>query len=166
MENLWAPWRMKFIEDLRENPQGCFLCEFTQAGDDRERLVLCRLAHAYVVMNRYPYNNGHLLIVPNRHLAKLVDLTDDEHRELSHLNAHAVEILADCLGAEGINCGINVGRAAGAGIIDHVHLHVVPRWNGDSNFLPVLSETRSMPEYLTDTYDRLIQRFKKLERTS
>ncbi len=163
MDNLWAPWRMQFIEDLRDNPGGCFLCEYAQAGDERERLVLCRLEHTYVVMNRYPYNNGHVLLVPKSHQGKLVDLTDDEHRELSYLNAQAVEILQEQLGAEGVNCGINIGRVAGAGIIDHVHLHVVPRWNGDNNFMPVLSETRSMPEYLENTYDKLVERFKKLE---
>ncbi len=163
MGNLWAPWRMKFIEDLRDSTQGCIFCELQHDGDDRERLVLSRLQHTFVVMNKYPYNNGHLLIVPYRHEGRLANLTGEENAELMYLNAQSVEILIEALGADGVNCGINVGKAAGAGITDHVHIHVVPRWNGDTNFLPIMSDTRSMPEYLTETYDRLVAGFKKLE---
>lgn len=162
MPNLWAPWRMQFIEDLRGKAAGCIFCELQENGDDRERLVLCRWKHSYVVMNRFPYNNGHLLIVPNKHQGRLTDLTDEEQAELMLLNAKSIDILMDALEAEGVNCGINIGRAAGAGIVDHVHMHVVPRWNGDTNFMPLISDTRSMPEYLENTYDRLIDGFKKL----
>lgn len=164
MGNLWAPWRMQFIEDLRDKDAGCIFCQLMQAGDDRDRLVLHRRPGAYVVMNRYPYNCGHLLIVPDSHQGKLVDLTAEERDALMMLNAHAVEILTESLGAEGVNCGINIGRAAGAGITDHVHVHVVPRWNGDTNFLPIFSNTRSMPEYLMDTYDKLVKGFDALKR--
>lgn len=164
MGNLWAPWRMEFIEDLRNAAAECIFCQLQHDGDDRERLVLSRGEHAYVVMNKFPYNNGHLLIVPYRHEGRLTSLTSQENAELMYFNAHAADILMEVLGAEGINCGINVGRAAGAGVKDHVHIHVVPRWNGDTNFLPIISDTRSMPEYLTDTYDRLIGEFKKLQR--
>lgn len=164
MSNLWAPWRMKFIEELRDKGSGCIFCELNQDGDDRERLVLCRLKHTYVVMNKFPYNNGHLLIVPNRHQGKLVEFSPEEQGEMMYLNAHSVEILMENLNAEGVNCGLNLGRAAGAGITDHLHVHVVPRWNGDTNFLPLISDTRSMPEYLEDTYDRLVDRFKDLEK--
>ena len=164
MENLWAPWRMKFIEDLRNKGAGCVFCELKNGGNDRENLVLCRCRHSFVVMNRFPYNNGHLLIVPYDHEGKLSSLSRDQHAELMYINAHAIEILMDELNAEGVNCGINIGRAAGAGITDHVHLHLVPRWNGDTNFLPIMSDVRSMPEYLDDTYQRLINRFKELEK--
>jgi ATP adenylyltransferase len=114
-------------------------------------------------MNKFPYNNGHLLIVPKRHQGKLVEFSPEEQSEMMYLNAQSVEILMQVLNAEGVNCGLNLGRAAGAGITEHLHVHVVPRWNGDTNFLPLISDTRSMPEYLEDTYNRLADRFKDLE---
>lgn len=163
MKNLWAPWRMKFIEDLRNKGTGCIFCELQAQTDDSENLVLCRCKHSYVVMNRYPYNNGHLLIVPYRHEELLSSLSKEEQTELMYINAQAIDILIRELGAEGVNGGINIGRAAGAGITDHVHLHLVPRWNGDSNFLPIFSDTRSMPEYLDNTYQKLVKSFKELE---
>lgn len=163
MHNLWAPWRIHFIEDLRNKSDGCVFCSLREPGDDRTRLILARRTHAYVVMNRYPYNSGHLLIVPTRHHGTLTDLTTDEHVELMQLTAQSVDILTRALNAEGANCGINLGRAGGAGIIDHVHMHVVPRWCGDTNFMPIISDTRSMPEYLEKTYDRLAGEFKNLK---
>jgi ATP adenylyltransferase len=164
MEILWAPWRMQFIEDLRKEKGGCIFCEMTTPGDDRERLVLFRGKVSYVLMNRYPYNNGHLLIVPYRHLPSLKDLDAEEYQEIMELTSRSVDIMTDAMNAEGFNCGINLGRAAGAGITEHVHMHVVPRWVGDSNFLPILSGTRSMPEYLTQTYDRLAPGFQKISK--
>jgi len=162
MNNLWAPWRMQFIEDLRDTARGCVFCELCAAGEDRARLVLARHPHAYIVMNRYPYNSGHLLIVPHRHVSALTALGSEEHGELMKLTGHSVDILMRVLNAEGANCGINMGKAGGAGIVDHVHIHVVPRWCGDTNFMPIISDTRSMPEYLENTYDRLVGEFKKL----
>lgn len=162
MNNLWAPWRMEFIEDLKLQKGGCIFCELTLKGDDRERLVLHRGKTAFVVMNRFPYNNGHLLISPYRHVATIKELKKEEHQEMLELAGESVEIMTRAIEAEGFNCGINLGRAGGAGILDHVHLHVVPRWVGDTNFLPVMSETRSMPEYLKNTYDRLIGGFKSI----
>lgn len=162
MTNLWAPWRMQFIEDLKNKKDGCIFCEMAQKGDDRKRLVLHRGKLSYVVMNRFPYNNGHLLITPYRHAGAIKDLTKDEHQEIMELTGTSVEIMQATLEAEGVNCGINLGKAAGAGIVDHFHMHVVPRWVGDTNFLPVMSDTRSMPEYLENTYDRLIGGFKKI----
>ena len=163
MTNLWAPWRMQFIEDLKNKKDGCIFCELALPGDDRERLVLHRGKVSYIVMNRFPYNNGHVLITPYRHIAALNGLTKDEHQEMLQLAGQSVEIMSKAIEAEGFNCGINLGRAAGAGVVDHVHLHVVPRWVGDTNFLPVMSETRSMPEYLQNTYDRLAGEFKKIK---
>ena len=162
MTNLWAPWRMQFIEDLKNRKDGCIFCEMALAGDDRKRLVLHRGKTCYVVMNRYPYNNGHLLVTPYRHVGVIKALTKEEHQEIMELTGASVEIMQTALEAEGINCGINLGKAAGAGIVDHFHMHVVPRWVGDTNFLPVMSETRSMPEYLENTYDRLIGGFKQI----
>lgn len=155
MEHLWAPWRMQFIQELRCRQGGCLFCELAEGGDDRGRLILHRGKGAYVVLNRFPYNNGHLMVVPYRHTGALSALSDAENAEIMRLASQSVEVMGRVLEAEGFNCGFNIGRPAGAGIIDHVHLHVVPRWTGDSNFLPVLGDTRSMPEYLTETYDRL-----------
>jgi ATP adenylyltransferase len=162
MELLWAPWRMQFIDELRDRGSGCLFCELATSGGDRERLLLHRGKGCYAVMNRYPYTNGHLMIVPYRHVADLSGLTRDEHAEMLGVCAGAVDILKEALHAEGFNCGFNIGAAGGAGIRDHIHLHVVPRWCGDANFLPIIGGTRSMPEYLEQTYDRLIGGFGRL----
>ena len=115
----------------------------------------------YVVMNLYPYNNGHLMIVPHRHCAELSDLSPEESLEIMQAVQRVTRILRTALGAEGFNLGCNLGKAAGAGVADHVHLHVVPRWVGDTNFMPVLTETKVMPEYLESTYDRLVPLFQE-----
>ena len=165
MKHLWAPWRMEFIKDIKQDrDDGCVFCEIAEEGDDRERLVLHRAKHCYVVMNRYPYNNGHLMIIPYRHLSSLKELKTEELSEMMTLTSASVEILQGAIEAEGCNCGLNIGRAAGAGIDDHIHMHIVPRWFGDNNFMPVLGDTRSMPEYLLETYDRLAADFKELAR--
>lgn len=159
MERLWAPWRMKFIEGLRDKGSGCLFCELAAQGDDRERMVLHRGKHCFTMLNRFPYNNGHIMIVPFRHTGNLLELSAEENAAIMRMCAHSVDIIGKALSADGFNCGLNIGAIAGAGIRDHVHLHVVPRWAGDSNFMPVLSETRTMPEYLGETYDRLIGPF-------
>ena len=163
METLWAPWRIKFIEDLRQKSQGCVFCELgSTRGDDAEKLVLYRGKQCFILMNRYPYNNGHLLILPFRHVGDISQLNQDERSEMMDLTVFAIDALRKVFSAEGFNCGMNLGRVAGAGIADHVHQHVVPRWMGDSNFLPVIGETRSMPEYLQDTYKKIVVEFEKL----
>lgn len=154
---------MQFIEEMKNRKDGCFLCELQQKGDDRERLILCRGEHSYIVMNRYPYNNGHLLISPYRHTGSLKDLSKEERQEIMGLAGESVEIMSKAMEAEGFNLGFNLGKAAGAGVVDHVHLHVVPRWVGDTNFLPIMSDTRSMPEYLHSTYDRLVGGFRGIK---
>lgn len=166
MEHLWAPWRMKFIEELRNKGSGCIFCELAAEGDDRKRLILHRGKRCYAVMNRFPYNNGHLMIVPYKHTGSLDDLSDEENAEIIRFCSHSVKIAEKTLNAEGFNCGFNIGAAAGAGIKDHIHLHVVPRWCGDANFLPIIGDTRSMPEYLEDTYDRMIGEFSKIGRSA
>jgi ATP adenylyltransferase len=161
MQHLWAPWRMQFIKELRDSGGGCIFCEIASPGDDRERLVLHRGKSCYAVMNRYPYNNGHLMIVPFKHAGSLSDLAPEEHAEIMAVCSKSIEIMKKALSAEGFNCGFNIGAAGGAGIRDHIHMHVVPRWCGDANFLPIIGDTRSMPEYLHETYDRLIAGFQK-----
>lgn len=163
MERLWAPWRMEFIQELREKGSGCLFCEMGAAGDDRERMVLHRGKHCYTMLNRFPYNNGHIMIVPYKHTGDLLELSDEEHAEIMRMCAHSVKIMTESMDAEGFNCGFNIGAVAGAGIRDHIHLHVVPRWSGDSNFMPVISDTRTMPEYLEKTYDRLIGGYSKIQ---
>jgi ATP adenylyltransferase len=164
MKTLFAPWRIHFIEDLRERTGGCVFCEVAAASPDldEKNLVLYRGETAYVVMNKYPYISGHLLVIPCKHSGSLSDLSDEERSEIMKLSALSIDIISEALEADGFNCGFNLGRAAGAGIVDHVHLHVVPRWVGDNNFLPVLGDTRSIPEYLERTYQKLVGSFKKI----
>lgn len=163
MENLWAPWRMQFIEEVRDKGSGCIFCELGAPGDDRERLVLYRGETCYAVLNRFPYNNGHMMIVPYKHTGELGDLSSEEYSEMMGICSEAVKIMREAMNAEGFNCGFNIGAVAGAGIKDHVHMHVVPRWCGDTNFLPIISDTRSMPEYLENTYDKIIGGFRKIQ---
>ena len=164
-ERLYTPHRMVYLrgEGKPDNHDAGDQCPFCRAPSlpDDEGLVFARGSEVYGVLNLYPYNNGHLMIVPFRHTGSLADLSTEEHAEMLGLCSRAVEILREQLYAEGFNCGFNLGQAAGAGITDHVHLHVVPRWCGDANFMPIIGDTRSMPEYLEQTYDRLVGGFQK-----
>ncbi len=155
MQTLWAPWRMEFIEG--EKSEGCVLCALGESELNDDSLVLARGQQAYVVMNRYPYSNGHLMIVPYQHTAEFSDLNEATSVELIKLLAQAKQVLGDSLAAQGYNVGINLGHAAGAGIAEHIHFHIVPRWVGDTNFMPVFSDTRVMPEALKETYNKLKQ---------
>ncbi len=154
MKVLWAPWRMTYIAGDRE--QGCLLCSKLKGRDDRGNLILCRSSHSFVILNRFPYTSGHLMVAPNRHVASLDELNEGEMVALMALLKQSIIILKRALKPDGFNVGMNIGSAAGAGIEDHIHFHIVPRWNGDTNFMPVLVETKVMPEYLEKTYDRLI----------
>ena len=153
MERLWAPWRMAYIEV--EAPQGCIFCTKPEAGDDRRQLILHRGRQAFIMMNLFPYNNGHLMVAPYRHTADLVGLAPEEQAELMDLTRYCVRLLTEAFRPEGFNAGMNLGRTAGAGVADHLHMHVVPRWNGDTNFMPVLGETKVLPDALDGTYDKL-----------
>jgi len=163
MDNIWSPWRMEFIKDKRFKEGGapCIFCELKTLTPSTENLVLYKGEAVYVVMNRFPYTNGHLLIIPNAHSSNL-DLGAKADQEILKLMAASIDILRNTLNAEGFNCGLNLGKVAGAGIADHLHWHIVPRWNGDSNFMPVMSSHRLMPEYLSETYKRLEKGFQKL----
>ncbi|MFH0944094.1 MAG: HIT domain-containing protein [Planctomycetota bacterium] len=155
---LWAPWRMAYID--RPRTTGCLLCDLARDDDDRTNLILCRGPRAYVLMNRFPYNNGHLMIVPYRHCAELDQVSADDSLEIMQEVQRATRILHQAFGAEGFNVGLNLGKAAGAGIAEHIHMHVVPRWVGDTNFMPVLADTRVMPDYLEATYAKLVPFFR------
>jgi ATP adenylyltransferase len=139
-------------------PGDCVFCGAPRAGDDRVHLVLQRGVHGYLILNAYPYASGHLMAVAYRHVATLAEATSDELGELMTLVSRATALLAAEYGADGFNVGLNQGRVAGAGIADHLHWHVVPRWNGDANFMAVVGETRVLPEALSATYDRLKRR--------
>lgn len=157
MDALWAPWRMEYI--LGDKDDGCFLCRILASGDDRNNLVLKRGEHCAVVMNRYPYNNGHLMVTPYRHLSSLRDLTGEEKTETMELLTLAVEVLGRTIEPDGFNIGINLGRVAGAGLEDHIHTHIVPRWNGDTNFMPVTGSVKVIPQSLLDLWDSLCEPF-------
>ena len=150
---LWAPWRLEYIQTADEQP-GCVFCA-AQEGDDAEKLVVHRGEHAFVLLNRFPYASGHLMVAPYRHLGGFGELTDEEAVEVHRLAARGMDALADLYKPEGYNAGWNLGRVAGAGVVDHVHLHVVPRWGGDTNFMPVLADVKVMPEHLAETHRRL-----------
>jgi ATP adenylyltransferase len=156
---LWAPWRMAYIGGPRS--EGCLLCELPRENIDRDSLILHRGPRTYVVMNRYPYNNGHLMIVPYRHCGDLGQLSPEDSLELMHETQRTTRILHRLFGAEGFNVGINLGKVAGAGVAEHVHIHVVPRWVGDTNFMPVLADTKVMPDYLEATYEKLVPAFRE-----
>jgi ATP adenylyltransferase len=140
--------------------EGCLFCDLARDGGDRESLILHRGPRTYVVMNRYPYNNGHLMIVPYRHSADLAQLSAEDLLELMQEVGRAARNLRTLFGAEGFNVGMNLGKAAGAGVVDHMHIHVVPRWGGDTNFMPVLADTKVMPDYLEATYEKLVPLFR------
>ena len=154
MKRLWAPWRMEYITSEKRPDKGkCFLC--LDAGSDDKALVLVRKPAAFVIMNRYPYSNGHVMVVPNRHVGSLEDLGDEELLEMMRLVRTVSTVLRQEMSIEGLNVGINMGKAAGAGLEDHIHIHVVPRWLGDTNFMPVVGETKVISEHLYETYRRL-----------
>ncbi len=153
MKRLWAPWRVTYITAAKV--PGCVFCEAPISGDDRAALIVHRDASGFLILNRYPYNSGHLMAVPFRHVARLEHLTPEEMRSLMALSGLAVQVLERAVRPEGFNVGLNLGRAAGAGIDDHLHIHVVPRWAGDTNFMPVLGGVKVLPEDLEATYERL-----------
>jgi len=160
MDVLWAPWRIEYL--TLPKPEGCPLC---QTGDDRALLVLQRTQLVLILLNRYPYANGHLMVAPLRHTADLDDLSDAEMLALFQGVALCRRVLTRASAPEGFNVGLNLGRAGGAGIEDHLHLHVVPRWNGDSSFMLSVADTRVLPEALLGTYDRLLPFFREEEGT-
>lgn len=160
MEQLWAPWRMTYLECKDKNAGDCCVfCIRDRIDEDRQRLVLHRGRHAFVIMNKYPYNNGHLLLAPYRHVPDIIDLTDEEMGEMHQLLRLARNVLQEALNPQGFNIGINLGRIAGAGLADHLHMHIVPRWSGDTNFMPVFAEVRVLPQHLDATYALLAPLF-------
>ncbi len=156
MERLWAPWRMPYIvSTVKLEESGCIFCGMLAEQEDEKNLILLRGGSSFVVMNLYPYNTGHLMVVPHRHTGEFSALTHAEHLELATQLDLCQRALKDCLSPHGFNLGMNLGRAAGAGIVDHLHYHIVPRWAGDANFMTSVSETKVMSESLTATFRRI-----------
>jgi ATP adenylyltransferase len=150
---LWAPWRLEYIQSADEQA-GCVFC-LARDGDDEERLVVKRGERALALLNKFPYSSGHLMVAPTRHVGELGGLEDAEALAVHRLAAQALEALGRTFSPDGYNLGWNLGRVAGAGVVDHVHLHVVPRWSGDTNFMPVLADVKVLPEHLATTRTRL-----------
>jgi len=159
---LWAPWRIQYIENC-DTPEGCIFCDKPKEDKDRENLIVFRGQTMFIIMNRYPYNNGHLMIVPYRHTCDLASLSRDEQIESFDLLAASKTVLAEVMRPHGYNIGMNLGRVAGAGIADHLHYHIVPRWDGDTNFMPILGAAKVVSEGLEQTWEKLIQGFKSIQ---
>jgi ATP adenylyltransferase len=165
MERLWSPWRLAYVTGTTSSAD-CIFCSAVGPGADpaREALVLVRGRLSFVILNLFPYNNGHLMVSPNRHIATLGAATADELAEMMRLTRDAETALTEAYRPDGINMGINLGRPAGAGIVDHIHIHAVPRWTGDTNFMAVIGETRVLPEDIRETAKRLRPIFERLAR--
>lgn len=162
MKNLWTPWRMEYILSPRHKAGGCIFDAANGEPFSRHDLILLRGREAVVLLNRFPYANGHLLIAPARHVPELQDLTTAENLAIMGMLRHSVAILKTHLHADGFNIGLNLGKTAGAGLADHLHWHVVPRWDGDHNFITVVGEVRTIPEHIEATFDKLLPDFQEL----
>ncbi len=158
MKQLWAPWRIDYIKS--EKPPGCILCAKLKEKKDRANLVLMRGKHGFVLMNLYPYSNGHLMVSPYQHTCTIEELSDEVITNLMQMVRRSILALKESFKPEGINIGLNIGKAAGAGIDDHLHFHIVPRWGGDTNFMTVTAEIRVIPEDILKTYQQLKPYFK------
>ena len=154
MDKLWEPWRSKYITKVG-SIKGCIFCSKPKSKKDRTNHIICRSRHSFSILNIYPYNNGHMMVVPYRHVNDIAKLNDEEILDLMHLLKSSQELLSKTMHPDGYNIGINIGRAAGAGLKDHVHVHLVPRWVGDSNFMPVFTSTKVISESLNALYDKL-----------
>jgi len=153
MKQLWSPWRIEYIRGPK--PDGCVFCDLVEEGQDTENLILLRAKRCYVMMNRYPYNNGHLMVIPYEHVDRPTLLEPMVLYEMMQLVNICVEVLQEAMNPDGFNIGMNLGASAGAGIKDHVHMHIVPRWTGDTNFMAVVSDTHVIVEGLNESYETL-----------
>jgi ATP adenylyltransferase len=162
MDYLWSPWRLEYVTGKSASP-GCVFCA-ALAGDSQADLIVFHGRTCFVILNLYPYNNGHLMVVPNRHIGRLAEAGPEELSEMMELTRRSEIILTAAYAPHGLNMGINLGKPAGAGVLDHVHLHVVPRWNGDTNFMTVVAATRVLPEDLNVTAERLRPLFEEASR--
>ena len=160
MDNMWAPWRMEYIQSDKSGE--CIFCTVPAAGEDADKKILFRGEHCFVILNIYPYSNGHLMVTPYRHLPCLSQLNDAEVQESGKLLQKSIAILREVYHPDGFNVGYNIGKSGGAGFDEHLHAHIVPRWMGDTNFMPVLAETKVQPEHIEASFQRLSPHFQKL----
>lgn len=166
MKQLWAPWRIEYILSSDKKSDKCIFCARLEEDNDVRNLILYRGREVFVIMNRYPYNSGHLMVVPNRHIGNFLALRESESRELMAVLQQSVQVLDRVMKPDGYNLGMNLGRVSGAGVEDHIHIHVVPRWNGDTNFMPIIASTKVISEALDKTYAKLKEVFEKLSNES
>ncbi len=165
MDRLWAPWRMAYIKNVDNKDEGCIFCTKPQKDRDRENLILFRGNHCFVIMNLYPYNNGHLMVVPYEHTSDILTLSEQTTLEMWQLIGLCKRVLSQTIHPEAFNIGMNIGRVSGAGIDQHIHMHIVPRWNGDTNFMPVIGETKIISQGMNEAYDLLEPVFKSMAGT-
>ena len=161
LERLWTPWRSEYVTSAGEG-EGCIFCDHLAQGDDRAARILHRGGQAFVIINAYPYNTGHLMVAPLRHVGDICELKDDERNEMMSLTSESIAIIRSAMNAHGFNVGMNLGTVAGAGIPGHIHMHVVPRWGGDTNFMPVVGRTKVLPEMIDQTDEKLRPLFARL----
>ncbi len=157
MERIWAPWRIEYI--LMEKPEGCILCEKPKEDNDEQNYILYRGDNNFIMLNSFPYNPGHLLVAPYRHIGSLEELTEEERNEHFEMVSRSIRVLREAFNPGGFNIGANMGKVAGTGIDDHFHSHIVPRWQGDTNYVPVLADVRVVPQALAETYKMLRGKF-------
>ena len=160
MKQLWAPWRMEYIKS--EKSDECIFCVLPSSQDDEKNFILLRGKHSFVIMNIFPYNCAHLMVSPYRHIGCITEQNDSERFEVNQLTEECIKILKTVSEPDGFNIGYNIGKAAGAGYDEHIHCHIVPRWSGDTNFMPVIGDVKVHPEHLVSTYEKLQPYFKKL----
>ncbi len=162
MDKLWAPWRLEYITSAAEMKDGCIFCDKPKEKNDKANLIVYREEFCFVILNKYPYNNGHVMIVPYEHKSDLLHLSDQILLNIQQVTKKTIKALKNTMNPHGFNIGLNMGRPAGAGIDDHIHYHIVPRWNGDTNYMPVLANTKVVSEALEQTWKRLYKQFQKL----
>ena len=161
MKKLWAPWRTEYIH----NPgKGCLFCASLQREDSKKVFIIEKREKAFTIMNRFPYNNGHVMVAPIRHVGSIEHLDDDEILQINALLVRAIKAITRTMNAQGFNIGVNLGHVAGAGVVDHVHFHLVPRWHGDTNFMPVLMDTKVVSEALLETYEKILHGLSQLDK--
>lgn len=158
-ERIWAPWRGDYITTANATNTPCFLCELAKSSPSQKNLLLYSTTNSIVVMNKYPYNNGHIMVVPKKHVSSFENLSDNEYKDLSDLLKLSTKVINNVFNPQGCNIGMNLGKTAGAGLDDHIHYHIVPRWNGDTNFMPVFTDIKVISEHITVSYDRILKGF-------
>ncbi len=160
MQQLWAPWRIEYVR--MEKMDECIFCKFPDEEDDEKNLILYRGKYAFVIMNNYPYNPGHVMVAPYRHVGEIEDLSEEEWEDVHTLTTLMVRAIKRAMNPQGFNIGLNIGGVAGAGIEGHLHVHIVPRWNGDTNFMPVISDTKVIVQGIRENYKELKREIEKL----